>query len=81
MHRDLKPQNVFLSSGDIIKLGDFGISKAFDHTGDMAKTAIGTPLYCSPEICDKFIKNTTKKVIFGLLVVFFMNLQLLKNLL
>ena len=51
MHRDLKPQNVFLSSGDIIKLGDFGISKAFDHTGDMAKTAIGTPLYCSPEIC------------------------------
>ena len=51
MHRDLKPQNVFLSSGDIVKLGDFGISKAFDHTGDMAKTAIGTPLYCSPEIC------------------------------
>lgn len=51
MHRDLKPQNVFLSSGNIIKIGDFGISKTFEHTGDMAETAIGTPLYCSPEIC------------------------------
>ena len=51
LHRDMKPQNVFLSSGNIVKLGDFGIAKTLDHTGDMAKTAIGTPLYCSPEIC------------------------------
>ena len=51
LHRDLKPQNIFLSSGNIVKLGDFGIAKTLDHTGDMAKTAIGTPLYCSPEIC------------------------------
>ena len=51
LHRDMKPQNIFLSSGNIIKLGDFGIAKTLDHTGDMAKTAIGTPLYCSPEIC------------------------------
>lgn len=51
LHRDLKPQNVFLSSGSIIKLGDFGIAKALEHTGDMAKTLIGTPMYCSPEIC------------------------------
>lgn len=51
LHRDMKPQNVFLSSGNIVKLGDFGIAKTLEHTGDMAKTAIGTPLYCSPEIC------------------------------
>ena len=51
LHRDLKPQNVFLSAGSIIKIGDFGIAKTLEHTGDMAKTAIGTPLYCSPEIC------------------------------
>ncbi|EAY13399.1 AGC family protein kinase [Trichomonas vaginalis G3] len=51
LHRDMKPQNVFLSSGNIVKLGDFGIAKTLEHTGDMAKTSIGTPLYCSPEIC------------------------------
>ncbi|KAH0787686.1 AGC family protein kinase [Histomonas meleagridis] len=51
LHRDLKPQNVFLSRGNIIKLGDFGISTTLDHTEDMAKTTIGTPTYCSPEIC------------------------------
>jgi len=51
LHRDLKPQNIFMSEGDIIKLGDFGISKALDNTSEMANTAIGTPHYTSPEIC------------------------------
>ena len=34
-----------------IKLGDFGISKKLEFTGDFAKTALGTPYYLSPEIC------------------------------
>jgi NIMA (never in mitosis gene a)-related kinase len=51
MHRDLKPQNVFLAKGNIIKLGDFGISKTLEHTADLAVSAVGTPVYCSPEIC------------------------------
>merc|ERR1711874_556984 len=36
---------------NIIKIGDFGISKALNHTLDLATTAIGTPHYLSPEIC------------------------------
>ena len=51
MHRDLKPYNVFLSQGGIVRLGDFGIAKILEHTCDMAKSAVGMPLYCSPEIC------------------------------
>ena len=51
MHRDLKPYNVFLSQGGIVRLGDFGIAKMLEHTCDMAKSAVGIPLYCSPEIC------------------------------
>jgi NIMA (never in mitosis gene a)-related kinase len=51
IHRDLKPQNVFLAVGNIAKLGDFGISKTLEHTEDLAKSSVGTPFYCSPEIC------------------------------
>ena len=49
--RDLKPQNVFMSSGGVLKLGDFGVSRVMDSPAALAKTAIGTPYYISPEIC------------------------------
>ncbi len=51
IHRDIKLQNVLLTSEDDIKLGDFGISKLLESTGDFAKTSLGTPYYLSPEIC------------------------------
>lgn len=51
LHRDLKTQNIFVTSQNLIKIGDFGISKSLSHTLDLATTAIGTPHYLSPEIC------------------------------
>ncbi|XP_046543199.1 serine/threonine-protein kinase Nek6-like [Haliotis rubra] len=53
LHRDLKPQNVFLTSQNIVKLGDFGISRILRNSMDHAVTTIGTPFYLSPEICQK----------------------------
>ncbi|XP_052784823.1 serine/threonine-protein kinase nekl-2-like [Mya arenaria] len=50
LHRDLKPQNVFLTTSGVVKLGDFGIARHLIHE-DLASTRIGTPLYISPEIC------------------------------
>ncbi|CAK0879488.1 unnamed protein product [Prorocentrum cordatum] len=55
LHRDLKTQNIFVvGSGDgTAKIGDFGISRVLQHTSDCAMTAIGTPYYLSPEICQE----------------------------
>eukprot|EP01041_Mallomonas_annulata_P003991 gene3991-7947_t len=52
LHRDLKSQNIFLTSKGIVKLGDFGIAKVLDASEDQARTQIGTPYYLSPEICE-----------------------------
>ena len=50
IHRDIKSGNIFLTKNNLVKLGDFGISKCLNTTLDKAKTIIGTPYYLSPEI-------------------------------
>lgn len=49
LHRDLKPNNVFLTSDKKIKIGDFGIAKMLDDTYHMAETRRGCRIYMAPE--------------------------------
>ncbi|KAI0633514.1 kinase-like domain-containing protein [Trametes polyzona] len=49
LHRDLKPDNVFLDENNTVKLGDFGLSKALTQAS-FANTYVGTPYYMSPEL-------------------------------
>ncbi len=55
VHRDVKPDNVFVMSrrgGDWVKLLDFGIAKLLRVGGEMSRTpatVIGTPHYMAPE--------------------------------
>jgi len=50
LHRDLKPDNIFLTAAGDVKVGDFGVAKTLLATNAMAKTKCGTPLFMSPEL-------------------------------
>ena len=50
IHRDLKPDNIFISKDYKAKIGDFGISKQLINTNDYSKTQKGTLRYMAPEI-------------------------------
>jgi NIMA (never in mitosis gene a)-related kinase len=50
IHRDIKPQNLFLTRVGVLKMGDFGVSRTLDSSQDLARTRIGTPYYLAPEI-------------------------------
>ncbi|KAB8333814.1 protein kinase [Scytonema tolypothrichoides VB-61278] len=55
IHRDLKPDNIFLvptDFGELVKILDFGIAKIYNESSELTnltKTFIGTLRYSSPE--------------------------------
>eukprot|EP01004_Peranema_trichophorum_P002803 NODE_1833_length_1787_cov_21.008413_g1553_i0.p1 GENE.NODE_1833_length_1787_cov_21.008413_g1553_i0~~NODE_1833_length_1787_cov_21.008413_g1553_i0.p1 ORF type:complete len:387 (+),score=90.49 NODE_1833_length_1787_cov_21.008413_g1553_i0:68-1228(+) len=62
IHRDLKSANIFLTSGDVVKLGDFGFGKILANTIAQAQTLCGTPYYFSPELCMGKLYNNKSDV-------------------
>ncbi len=50
IHRDIKPQNIIMTKGDVLKITDFGIARATSQaTTTTANSTIGTVHYLSPE--------------------------------
>ncbi len=49
IHRDIKPQNIFVNDKSVYKLGDYGTARALG-TGATAMSRKGTYNYMSPEI-------------------------------
>ncbi len=56
IHRDIKPQNVLIAAGGIIKLCDFGFARAIDNK-QMITSIKGTPLYMAPELLKEYPYN------------------------
>ncbi|XXX73593.1 serine/threonine-protein kinase [Sorangium sp. So ce134] len=58
VHRDMKPQNVFLAKANSamapwsVKVLDFGIAKIAAEANTMATASLGTPLWMAPEQTD-----------------------------
>ncbi|KAM3419255.1 hypothetical protein BST61_g5193 [Cercospora zeina] len=64
-HRDIKPDNILLKSTDsdnfIVKLSDFGLSKAINTNDTFLKTFCGTLLYCAPEVFPHYDSHPTPR--------------------
>eukprot|EP00045_Choanoeca_perplexa_P008039 m.73538 g.73538 ORF g.73538 m.73538 type:complete len:748 (+) comp14332_c0_seq1:35-2278(+) len=54
IHRDIKGQNILITTEGHIKLVDFGVSAEMKDKKDLRHTYIGTPYWMSPEViaCD-----------------------------
>ncbi|KAG5474212.1 hypothetical protein CUR178_04325 [Leishmania enriettii] len=52
LHRDLKTSNIFVTSKNHLKLGDFGVCTILSNPSAKAQSMIGTPLYFAPEVCN-----------------------------
>jgi hypothetical protein len=69
LHRDLKPDNVLVTDFLRGKVTDFGSSRA-KSTDAHAMTAVGTPIYCAPEVVRGDVYDESVDVYsFGLLLL------------
>ncbi|KAI8807429.1 kinase-like domain-containing protein [Cladochytrium replicatum] len=50
-HRDIKPDNLLISTGEVIKIVDFGVSEIFSPGQDKSRKSAGSPAFTAPEMC------------------------------
>ena len=74
IHRDLKPDNIFIDNQMHVKLGDFGISCLIDINTQVtySKTSgVGTLFFMAPEMLNKYNHYTNKVDVYSFGVVLY----------
>ncbi|HXI41839.1 MAG TPA: bifunctional serine/threonine-protein kinase/formylglycine-generating enzyme family protein [Bryobacteraceae bacterium] len=69
IHRDIKPDNVHITTTGAVKLMDFGISKMQNSTRTTTGVVMGTPYYMAPEqVLGKSVTPLVDVYAFGVLM-------------
>ena len=72
LHRDIKPQNIFLSDNGTFQLNDFGIAKIMEN--NMGRTNIGAQKFAAPEVYHSLPYGTSSDVYsLGLVLYWLLN--------
>jgi serine/threonine protein kinase len=72
IHRDIKPQNILVTTKNVVKLTDFGMARAQESV-TLTKSGVfmGTPYYVSPEQADNSRSADIRSDLYSLACVFF----------
>ncbi len=73
VHRDIKPDNIFISSSGDFKLGDFGVARELERTA-VGLSRVGTQNYMAPEVSKGLEYNSTVDIYsLGIVLYRFLN--------
>jgi serine/threonine-protein kinase len=72
VHRDVKPENLFVTNDNVLKVMDFGIAKHAKNTGlTLAGMVVGTPEYMAPEQAHGHMQVTHSADLYSIGVILF----------